>query len=78
MTPIALHSLWPKLGPRRVPKSNALQLASCPQDGTATSFHDHIVVKETGNSVVTLWHHDPLYYLMGGPKNISFWKPPDQ
>ena len=39
---------------------------------TAASFHDHIVVKETGNSVLTLWHHDPFYYLMGGPKTISF------
>ena len=44
---------------------------------TAQVFHDHILVKEPGNSVVTPWHQDGPYYLVEGEKTISFWVPLD-
>ncbi len=47
------------------------------QSKTARMFHDHILVKEPGNSVVTPWHQDQPYYLVDGKQNISFWVPVD-
>ncbi len=47
------------------------------QSKTARVFHDHILVKEPGNSVVTPWHQDQPYYLVRGPKTVSFWVPLD-
>ncbi len=44
---------------------------------TARVFHDHILVKEPGNSVVTPWHQDQPYYLVEGQKTVSFWVPLD-
>ena len=44
---------------------------------TARIFHDHILVKEPGNSVVTPWHQDQPYYLCEGEQTISFWVPLD-
>ncbi|MEM7288766.1 MAG: phytanoyl-CoA dioxygenase family protein [Pseudomonadota bacterium] len=40
---------------------------------TAQIFHDHILVKEPGNSVVTPWHQDQPYYLVEAEKTVSFW-----
>jgi len=44
---------------------------------TARIFHDHILVKEPGNSIVTPWHQDQPYYLVDGTQNVSFWIPLD-
>lgn len=44
---------------------------------TARIFHDHILVKEPGNSNVTPWHQDAPYYLVEGDKTVSFWVPLD-
>jgi len=47
------------------------------QSKTARIFHDHILVKEPGNSVVTPWHQDQPYYLVTGQQSVSFWVPLD-
>jgi len=47
------------------------------QSKTARIFHDHILVKEPGNSVVTPWHQDKPYYLVDGRQSVSFWIPLD-
>ena len=44
---------------------------------TARIFHDHILVKEPGNAVVTPWHQDQPYYLVEGRQSVSFWVPLD-
>lgn len=44
---------------------------------TARIFHDHVLVKEPGNSVVTPWHQDAPYYLVEAQKTVSFWMPLD-
>ena len=44
---------------------------------TARIFHDHILVKEPGNSIVTPWHQDQPYYLVEGDQTVSFWVPLD-
>ena len=44
---------------------------------TARIFHDHILVKEPGNSVITPWHQDQPYYLCEGEQCVSFWVPLD-
>ncbi len=44
---------------------------------TARIFHDHILVKEPGNSVVTPWHQDQPYYLVEASQSVSFWVPLD-
>lgn len=48
------------------------------QSNTARIFHDHILVKEPGNSVVTPWHQDQPYYLVEGSQSVSFWVPLDE
>lgn len=47
------------------------------RSGTARVFHDHVLVKEPGNSTETPWHHDLPYYLVDGPCTVSFWVPAD-
>ena len=47
------------------------------QSETARIFHDHVLVKEPGNSVVTPWHQDQPYYLVEGQQTVSFWVPLD-
>lgn len=44
---------------------------------TARIFHDHVLVKEPGNSMKTPWHQDQPYYLCEGEKSVSFWVPLD-
>ena len=44
---------------------------------TARFFHDHILVKQPGNSTVTPWHHDQPYYCVEGDRTVSFWTPLD-
>ncbi|MBB2206066.1 phytanoyl-CoA dioxygenase family protein [Gluconacetobacter takamatsuzukensis] len=40
-------------------------------------FHDHVLVKEPGTSLVTPWHQDLPYYCARGPQTVSFWIPLD-
>lgn len=44
---------------------------------TARIFHDHVLVKEPGNSNKTPWHQDAPYYLCRGAQSVSFWVPLD-
>ena len=44
---------------------------------TARFFHDHILVKEPGTSIVTPWHQDLPYYCVGGSQTVSLWIPLD-
>jgi ectoine hydroxylase-related dioxygenase (phytanoyl-CoA dioxygenase family) len=44
---------------------------------TARIFHDHVLVKEPGNSMETPWHQDQPYYLVDGRQSVSFWVPLD-
>jgi len=43
----------------------------------ARFFHDHVLVKEPGTTVVTPWHQDLPYYCVGGTRSVSFWIPLD-
>jgi ectoine hydroxylase-related dioxygenase (phytanoyl-CoA dioxygenase family) len=43
----------------------------------ARFFHDHVLVKEPGSSVVTPWHQDAPYYCVTGEQTVSFWTPLD-
>lgn len=43
----------------------------------ARFFHDHVLVKEPGTSIVTPWHQDSPYYCVGGEQSVSFWIPLD-
>ena len=47
------------------------------QSDTARIFHDHVLVKEPGNSIATPWHQDQPYYLVDGAQSVSFWLPLD-
>ncbi len=40
-------------------------------------FHEHALVKESGTSLRTPWHHDQPYYCVDGDQNVSFWIPLD-
>lgn len=51
--------------------------ATLMQSTTARIFHDHVLVKEPGNSTVTPWHQDQPYYLVEGEQTVSFWVPLD-
>lgn len=51
--------------------------ATLMQSETARIFHDHILVKEPGNSIVTPWHQDQPYYLVEASQSVSFWVPLD-
>lgn len=44
---------------------------------TARFFHDHILVKRPGTSLVTPWHQDFPYYCVQGSQSVSFWTPLD-
>ncbi|HRD77211.1 MAG TPA: phytanoyl-CoA dioxygenase family protein, partial [Hyphomicrobiaceae bacterium] len=51
--------------------------AALMRSGTARFFHDHVLVKEPGNSMKTPWHQDQPYYLVEGEQSVSFWVPLD-
>ncbi|MEM9676675.1 MAG: phytanoyl-CoA dioxygenase family protein [Pseudomonadota bacterium] len=40
-------------------------------------FHEHVLVKEPGNSSATPWHQDMPYYCLDGEKTVSLWVPLD-
>lgn len=44
---------------------------------TARFFHEHVLVKHPGTSVVTPWHQDQPYYCTVGAQTVSFWTPLD-
>jgi len=44
----------------------------------ARFFHDHVLVKQPGNSTVTPWHQDQPYYCVEGSQSVSFWTPLDR
>jgi ectoine hydroxylase-related dioxygenase (phytanoyl-CoA dioxygenase family) len=63
---------------RFVMQSGAGRIAAAlMQSRTARFFHDHILVKEPGNSIVTPWHQDLPYYCVSGEKSVSMWIPLD-
>ena len=47
------------------------------QSNVSRFFHDHVLVKEPGSSIVTPWHQDQSYYCTSGKQTISFWIPLD-
>ena len=58
--------------------SNAGEIASkLMKSKTSRFFHDHVLVKEPGSSIVTPWHQDQSYYCTSGFQTISFWIPLD-
>lgn len=40
-------------------------------------FHEHVLVKESGNNQVTPWHNDEPYYGIDSIDNVSLWVPLD-
>lgn len=44
---------------------------------TGRFFHDHVLVKEPGTSIVTPWHQDQPYYCTEGDQSVSLWIPLD-
>ena len=67
--------MWNKFdGYRNLVKNSKMAsiAAKLVKSNTARIFHDHILVKEPGNSVVTPWHQDQPYYLCEGEQTISF------
>jgi ectoine hydroxylase-related dioxygenase (phytanoyl-CoA dioxygenase family) len=43
----------------------------------ARLFHEHVLVKEPGNSSATPWHQDMPYYCIDCPQTVSLWVPLD-
>ncbi len=61
-----------------VHKSPAAEIAArLMRSSTARFFHDHVLVKEPGTSIVTPWHQDLPYYCVGGTQSVSLWIPLD-
>lgn len=51
--------------------------AALMKSSVARIFHDHVLVKEPGNSIETPWHQDAPYYLVEADQSVSFWVPLD-
>ena len=71
---------WQRLAPLRdfVFHSPAGRVAAdLMRSRTARFFHDHILVKRSGTSLVTPWHQDQPYYCVQGQQSVSFWTPLD-
>lgn len=71
---------WQRIAEYRafVMESPAAQIAArLMRSQTARFFHEHVLVKPPGTSVVTPWHHDQPYYCVAGAQNVSFWAPLD-
>ena len=72
--------MWSKIAGYRalVEDSPMAEIAAQLMGSTiARIFHDHVLVKEPGNSIATPWHQDAPYYLVEGEQNVSFWVPLD-
>jgi ectoine hydroxylase-related dioxygenase (phytanoyl-CoA dioxygenase family) len=71
---------WKHIEPLRdfVLNSQAARVAAeIMNSRTARFFHDHILVKLPGTSLVTPWHQDQPYYSVRGSQSVSFWTPLD-
>lgn len=71
---------WPKIAGYRalVEDSPMAEIAATLMGSSvARIFHDHVLVKEPGNSIATPWHQDAPYYLVEGDQSVSFWVPLD-
>lgn len=71
---------WQRIGAFRAfvfdsPAGKTAAKLMCSQ--TARFFHDHVLVKEPGTSIVTPWHQDQPYYCTDGQQSVSFWVPLD-
>jgi len=55
----------------------AAAAAKLMQSKTGRFFHDHVLVKEAGTSIVTPWHQDMPYYCVTGRQTASYWIPLD-
>ena len=74
------YCVWSKFkGYRKMVEESPMSelAAALMRSATARIFHDHVLVKEPGNSVVTPWHQDKPYYLVTGKQTVSFWVPLD-
>ncbi|MDO6805129.1 phytanoyl-CoA dioxygenase family protein, partial [Wenyingzhuangia sp. 1_MG-2023] len=40
-------------------------------------FHEHVLIKEAGNTKLTPWHHDEPYYCTKADQTVSIWLPLD-
>ncbi|MFM8452073.1 MAG: phytanoyl-CoA dioxygenase family protein, partial [Acidimicrobiaceae bacterium] len=47
------------------------------QRSSGRFFHEHVLVKESGNNQVTPWHNDEPYYGIDSINNVSLWVPLD-
>ncbi len=71
---------WQRIGEFRdfIFNSRAGEMASnLMRSNTSRFFHDHVLVKEPGSSIVTPWHQDQPYYCTNGSQTVSFWIPLD-
>jgi len=71
---------WQRIADFRafVLESPAAELAArLMRSDRARFFHDHVLVKEPGSSVVTPWHQDEPYYCVAGEQSVSLWTPLD-
>ena len=67
---------WNAIGEYRrfVTESPAARIAgTLMRANAARLFHDHVLVKEPGSSVVTPWHHDMPYYCVDAAMTCSLW-----
>lgn len=74
------YVVWDRFaGYRRLVRESPMAKIAARLMGSATAriFHDHVLVKEPGNSNVTPWHQDAPYYPVTGEKTVSFWVPLD-
>ena len=58
--------------------NSAVIAAKLMNSKTARFFHDHVLVKEPGSSIVTPWHQDQPYYCIKALQSVSFWIPLDK
>lgn len=71
---------WPRIEGYRslVEQSPMAEIAAgLMRSKVARIFHDHVLVKEPGNSIATPWHQDQPYYLVEAAQSVSFWVPLD-
>lgn len=67
----------PEFGAFAMESPAARLAAQLMRSRTARFFHEHVLVKNPGTSVVTPWHHDQPYYCTEGRQTVSFWTPLD-
>ena len=68
---------------RRVPelkeictsKKLGVAVAHLLQSESVYLFHDHVIIKKHESQRPTPWHIDKTYFMLDGPKTVSFWIP---